>query len=390
MGSRHPKRKRSKSNGFKNGFQGLHANATIQKRGGDGNYLTKPLSGQGLYKGPATAQLNQHLEGCSDAMTPQDLEGSQPTEAYGYASCRIFHDAANGLALEQFAPCSQSNSPRSENDKVISDSQVKYSSAWIESSHSRPKGTPSIPVMIELLDDTITPWDLDLNAVDKVIRETGGDGVLTVKTTCSGDFVVHVCKSEAAVQLQLMTTLLGVKISASLSSYYHENMAKMRGVPLHMTNTQILKSVAPYGVIGARRGHSYTRLDNGSCIEKPKNTIILNFAPHVKELPASLLIEGEWYEVDHCVRNPVQCMNCYGYQHHARQCTSSSRCKLCAGYHFHKECNSFTTYRCVNCNGAHAATYSLCPVKCMYMKSTKGNPKAPETLPGPWLTTSIL
>ncbi|KAH9380673.1 hypothetical protein HPB48_014595 [Haemaphysalis longicornis] len=329
-------------------------------------------------------------------MAPENTEGSQPTEAYGSTPSRRFDNAPNGSALppsllNQFAPDSQPGSPISESylDKATSNLQGRCSSARLEGSHRRPQGTPSIPVVIELLDDTITPWDLDPNAIEKVIQATGGDGVLKVKTTASGGFVVHVCKSEAAIQLQLMTTLLGVEICASLSSWYHENIAMMRGVPLHMTNRYVLKALEPYGVIGARRATAYTRLDDGSCIETPKGTVILNFAPQVDELPASLLIEGNWYEVEPSVRRPPQCMNCYGYQHHARQCTSPARCKLCAGYHFHKECNSFTTYRCLNCNGAHAATYSLCPVRCMYMKAMAIIRKTPEPVIGPSFTTAV-
>lgn len=223
---------------------------------------------------------------------------------------------------------------------------------------------PWIPLLVTLADETITAWDMEPKAVDEAVRDfCDNDGVASVKITATGCFVVHVLKSATVVKLQRMKTLLGAAVEVTLSTWYTRNMAKIRSIPLYVSNEEVLDALESVGVMAVRRAVSYTRLDNGDCIETPKNTVILVFAPEVTELPTTVTVEGEEYEIEPCQQVPVQCMNCFAFGHQARRCQSSVRCKLCAGYHHHHACQCPGGYLCVNCGGGHAATYSSCPAK---------------------------
>lgn len=223
---------------------------------------------------------------------------------------------------------------------------------------------PWIPLLVTLADETITAWDMDPKAAEEAVRDfCDNDGVASVKITAMGCFVVHVLKSATVVKLQRMKTLLGAAVEVTLSTWYTRNMAKIRSIPLYVTNEEVLDALESVGVMAVRRAVSYTRLDNGDCIETPKSTVILVFAPEVTELPTTVTVEGEEYEIEPCQQVPIQCMNCFAFGHQARRCQSSVRCKLCAGHHNHHACQFPGGYLCVNCGGGHAATYSSCPAK---------------------------
>lgn len=261
-------------------------------------------------------------------------------------------DDSAGSEPRTWIPAGELGNPASQQDAVAPSRTL------------RSVSQPWIPLLISLEDETITAWDLDPKAVEEAVRSVGGnEGVITVKITATGCFVVHVRDSATTLKLQRMKTLLGAAVDVRLSTWYTRNMAKIRTVPLYVTDGEMLEELEPAGVMSARRAVSYTRLDNGTCLESPKSTVILVFAPEVTELPTTVTIDGDRYKVEACQRTAMQCMNCFGFGHQARRCQSAVRCKLCAGFHHHHHCRYLEGYVCVNCGGGHAATYSFCPAK---------------------------
>lgn len=91
--------------------------------------------------------------------------------------------------------------------------------------------------------------------------------------------------------------------------------------------------------------------DNGENIDKVfKITHILGCKVNVEALKSSKMIP--------------QCKNCQSFGHTKTYCSRHSRCVKCAGKHVTTECtkNKETEAKCVNCGGAHPASYRGCIV----------------------------
>ena len=70
------------------------------------------------------------------------------------------------------------------------------------------------------------------------------------------------------------------------------------------------------------------------------------------------------YVVDYTPKRPLQCLKCYDFNHHAKDCTKEEQvCKKCAGSHKHTDCTSREDQppKCNNCGEEHPATFAGCP-----------------------------
>ena len=81
-----------------------------------------------------------------------------------------------------------------------------------------------------------------------------------------------------------------------------------------------------------------------------------------------------------------QCGQCLKTGHHWKQCTTTARCKICAGAHLSKDhlckkCNKkgvscgCSTVKCFNCGEGHMATYP----RCSYILKARGNQEKTQT-----------
>ncbi|KAH9380674.1 hypothetical protein HPB48_014596 [Haemaphysalis longicornis] len=311
----------------------------------------------------------------TDSSSPNSANFHRKTtssdETYRYSNWLNYPDAPNVISIAHSTPQNSTEHPKLPPpcmEQSIDHSAIGHQTGSSRSLETNPVSTPSIPVVIEFEEEGINTWNLDLQLVREKIEALTGDHRLKVRVPSSDYITVYVSTSEAAIKLQRMTSLLGTGVNASLASWYNENIGKILYVPLHVRSKDIFEELIPYGVIGARRSSSYVRVSNSVSIEMPRKTVILNFATHVTELPTCVPVSGKWYTVKRCHKHPDQCMRCLGFLHNQLQCREPPRCKYCAGFHYHKNCpNSTGPRRCANCGGQHLATYSMCPIKWMYV-----------------------
>lgn len=68
-------------------------------------------------------------------------------------------------------------------------------------------------------------------------------------------------------------------------------------------------------------------------------------------------------EVPRVRSTTTQCYRCQGFGHTQRECRIAPRCVKCAGDHSYKQCAKAheDPVKCVNCGGAHVASYRGCP-----------------------------
>lgn len=98
----------------------------------------------------------------------------------------------------------------------------------------------------------------------------------------------------------------------------------------------------------------------------PLYMIITNSTVTLKKISVikTLLHTKVHWEVHQNKKRITQCRRCQGWGHATTNCFSTPRCVKCAQNHFSHECLAPAEQepKCANCNGAHTAANSVCPV----------------------------
>ena len=86
------------------------------------------------------------------------------------------------------------------------------------------------------------------------------------------------------------------------------------------------------------------------------------------------------YKVEKLIERPkiMQCYKCYKFGHPSHQCYGKEVCGNCSNEaHNFKDClvKDPSRFKCVNCNGAHAATSHSCPIYKQRMEQKYANPQ---------------
>ena len=86
-----------------------------------------------------------------------------------------------------------------------------------------------------------------------------------------------------------------------------------------------------------------------------------------KALNEGITIGYRHYSVEPYINPPnvLQCYRCKRFGHTFKWCTRNRKCKFCTKEdHEDMDCDlkgDIEKYKCINCNGAHSATYHQCP-----------------------------
>jgi hypothetical protein len=109
-----------------------------------------------------------------------------------------------------------------------------------------------------------------------------------------------------------------------------------------------------------QQGIRVIRLQKGTGHEKvPAMTVRLVFPGET--LPPFVYFGYRRFRVSLYVDKPLQCFKCQGFGHGSRQCGGKEVCVICAGPHALKDCpKTEGQVKCVNCGGAHTASYGGC------------------------------
>jgi hypothetical protein len=87
-----------------------------------------------------------------------------------------------------------------------------------------------------------------------------------------------------------------------------------------------------------------------------------------KALNEGITIGYRRYSVEPYIKPPnvLQCYRCKRFGHTFKWCTRNPKCKFCTkGDHEDVNCRlkgDIDRYKCINCDGAHSATYHQCPI----------------------------
>nr|XP_054925028.1 uncharacterized protein LOC126527956 isoform X3 [Dermacentor andersoni] len=226
----------------------------------------------------------------------------------------------------------------------------------------RKRDTEGVPVIFSSTVPDVSFWDLNPNHFARDLRAVAGDEIVSHRMTNHGALVIYVKTGEVARELLKMTTVAGIPVTVYVPRSYSKNMGKIRTVPFHYTEANLVAILARNGVVHARRQFKNVRLEDGSNVRCSRSSVVLTFRDDV-ELPSHVRLGFLRFPVDPYVEPPMMCRNCQGYWHSARVCHRPTHCRTCAGPHFHTECQNRARPRCANCRGPHSAVHYRCPVR---------------------------
>ena len=143
------------------------------------------------------------------------------------------------------------------------------------------------------------------------------------------------------------------------------------GVPLEMTEAEMLNELKTQQVISATRmlkktqlkensvNDSPTKIQSNSTPERtPLKTVVLIF--NRSSLPTQIQLCFQVFKVKQYVPPPTRCYKCQRFGHAATGCRFSVRCVRCGDPHTFEQCPQKETPKCINCGGTHSAAYGGC------------------------------
>ncbi|KAL1470575.1 hypothetical protein MTO96_040347 [Rhipicephalus appendiculatus] len=245
------------------------------------------------------------------------------------------------------------------------------SKAWQNVLYGRQeKDSTGIPLLVRSLDPTRTVRDLE---PEHVIHELQTEASLApgsysyMRLTRGGLLALGARTAEVAVRSQRIRCLDGTPVEVAVPLWHGHNAAKIRRVPAWINDAAMRESLyESAGVVSARRLVAYgTTAPGGRRRDKPQTSVVLVFRPELSRVPGSVTLCGVEYAVEPYSPPPTQCMRCQRFGHEVAKCPAQmARCKVCAGPHDYRRCDfSGRRLKCANCEGAHAATFAMCPLR---------------------------
>lgn len=226
----------------------------------------------------------------------------------------------------------------------------------------RKKDTDGVPVVFTSKIPEVSFWDLNPNHFARDLRAVAGDDIASHRMTNYGSLVVYVKTGEVAHKLLKLTTVAELPVTVHVPRSYSKNLGKIRTVPFHYTDGNLVTLLAGVGVVKARRQMNTFRRKDGTNERRSRSSVVLTFRDDI-ELPPFVRLGFFKFPVEPYVDAPMQCRNCQGFWHSSKGCRREARCRTCAGPHHYTVCTFKTRPRCANCRGPHTAVHFRCPVK---------------------------
>lgn len=226
----------------------------------------------------------------------------------------------------------------------------------------RKRDTDGVPVVFTSKIPDVSFWDLNPNHFARDIRAVAGEEIASHRMTNYGSLVVYVKTGEVAHKLLKLTSIAELPVSVHVPRSYSKNLGKIRTVPFHYTDRNLVNLLASVGVVKARRQMRTLRKEDGTNVRRSRSNVVLTFRDDI-ELPAYVRLGFFKFPVEPYVEAPMQCRNCQGFWHSSRGCRREARCRTCAGPHHFTVCTFKARPRCANCRGPHTAIHFRCPVK---------------------------
>lgn len=225
-------------------------------------------------------------------------------------------------------------------------------------------------ILITPIDKQKTLRNTSPLTIAKDIQAIGcNDPVLLIKQVNTGILVK--CKHiKQYKQIQEIQTIANIPVKVVEKEKGIKGV--IYGVPLEMTETEILHNLKNQKVISVKRmtkrpnkqpsenetNHSQPHNAQNLPQHRTSTNIILTFDRPT--LPPEIHLCFQVFHVKQYIPNPTRCFKCQRYGHAAYHCRYKERCVRCGEPHTFEQCPQKDTPKCVNCGGAHSAAYGGC------------------------------
>lgn len=221
------------------------------------------------------------------------------------------------------------------------------------------------PVLIQCAkNNSINRFKIDLLNVNKVLKNI--KGVQYVKPI--GMYFIKVffsTMSDANLLLLNKELLEENEWSAKIPYDSIESQGVIRA-PIEISEEDLLENLkASCEIIGVKR--FMKKQVNGNI--EPLQTVLLHFIS--TNNPDHVTYDHIWFTVNDYIKPLLQCFKCYKFGHGSGACKGKQTCSICAGPHFHKDCDQTNNIKCSNCTGSHLAISISCPIKSAKMAEIK-------------------
>lgn len=210
------------------------------------------------------------------------------------------------------------------------------------------------PPIVVLLDDKHTAWNIRIivNKIctDATVKNNGKFTTIIVNNLASHEKIIDLLRNELI----------------EFHTYQRKEDRKpkivLKGLPMISTDLiheELIKhKINPLSIQLIRAKTNYN-INIATYLLTVSNINELKIIKNIKQL-FNVIVVWEQY---HKSNKPTQCFNCQEYGHGKQNCFKTPNCLKCAGKHLTLDCNvnDETTFKCVNCDGNHKASYNNCP-----------------------------
>lgn len=192
----------------------------------------------------------------------------------------------------------------------------------------------------------------------KIARELNklGQGfVKSVSKNNQGGISVQCHTSAQALKLKETKQLGEWIVKADFAKSETQSKGVISGVPLDVSEEEIVSDCREFGVTAARR---ITRRRDGQLTK----TLSVCLTFNSPKMPSYVKLGYLIFETKPFIPPVVRCYNCQRIGHVADGCRSKTRCVRCSGPHKFEECPDKDKVLCCRCGEEHSSAYAGCKV----------------------------
>ena len=309
-----------------------------------------------LHEGRQHACENEQVR--SEEGEIKDDNDSYDSEGSLYIQSVSQREPENDSKWEPFEP---GRSRRRKNKRTRfeenseSDSEASYNSHVFRKPNGigrRPDPMKYVPKIVVVTSTDVNLAKMNPLKIAKALQNIGTNIVKKVNKVRNG-IAVHCYNAAQAAKLMKLDKLGDWPVKVDFPKSEIQSKGVITGISMEVTEAEILHECKISGV-------SFVRRLKRKVESRWEDSWSMCLTFDSKELPETIAIGYEVYNVKPYVEQVVRCFKCQGLGHMAATCKGKIRCVRCGGLHAFVDCQEKDKVKCCRCGGKHSAAYEGC------------------------------